>query len=57
MPKLPLGDEDIANVLTFVYNSFGNSGLEVTPEEVKLLRAQEPDPEGPKAIPQQSIFE
>jgi len=28
----------IANVLTFVYNSWGNSGLEVTPEEVKAYR-------------------
>ena len=35
MPSFPLSDQDIANVLTFVYNSFGNSGLEVTPEEVK----------------------
>jgi mono/diheme cytochrome c family protein len=32
MPSFPLTDQDIANVLTFVYNSFGNSGLEVTPE-------------------------
>jgi mono/diheme cytochrome c family protein len=40
MPSLPLGDADIANALTFVYNSFGNSGKEVTPEEVKALRAE-----------------
>lgn len=40
MPPFPLSDDDIANVLTFVYNSFGNSGLEVTPEEVKSVRAQ-----------------
>ncbi len=39
MPSFPLGDEDIANALTYVYNSFGNSGKEVTPEEVKALRA------------------
>ncbi len=44
MPSFPLTDADIANVLTFVYNSFGNSGLEVTPEEVKALRAQAPAP-------------
>jgi mono/diheme cytochrome c family protein len=44
MPSLPLSDQDIANVLTFVYNSFGNSGLEVTSEEVKILRAQQPVP-------------
>ncbi len=40
MPPFPLGDQEIASVLTFVYNSFGNSGLEVTPEEVKAVRAQ-----------------
>jgi mono/diheme cytochrome c family protein len=55
MPSFPLGDQDIANVLTFVYNSFGNSGLEVTPEEVKVLRAQQPEPSGPP--PPKSIFE
>jgi mono/diheme cytochrome c family protein len=48
MPSFPLTDQDIANVLTFVYNSFGNSGLEVTPEEVKALRAQ---PSAPSATP------
>jgi nitrite reductase (NO-forming) len=57
MPKFPLGDEDIANVLTFVYNSFGNAGLEVQPDEVKLLRAEPPDVEGQKAAPQKSQFE
>jgi mono/diheme cytochrome c family protein len=41
MPPFPLSDQDIANVLTFVYNSFGNSGLEVTPDEVKSVRAQQ----------------
>ncbi|HEV2455869.1 MAG TPA: cytochrome c [Verrucomicrobiae bacterium] len=40
MPSFPLSDDDIANVLTYVYNSFGNSGLEVTPDEVKAIRAQ-----------------
>jgi nitrite reductase (NO-forming) len=57
MPQFPLGDDDIANVLTFVYNSFGNAGLEVSPEEVKFLRTQPPDPEGPRATPQKSIYE
>jgi mono/diheme cytochrome c family protein len=42
MPSFPLGDEAIANVLTYVYNSFGNSGLEVKPEEVKAQRANKP---------------
>jgi mono/diheme cytochrome c family protein len=44
MPSFPLNDQDIANALTFVYNSFGNSGLEVTPDEVKALRSQPPAP-------------
>ena len=55
MPALPLSDQDIANVLTFVYNSFGNSGLEITPEEVKVLRTQPP---APSATPvAKNIFE
>ncbi len=49
MPSFPLSDQDIANVLTFVYNSFGNSGLEVAPEEVKALRTQPPQPSGKPA--------
>lgn len=44
MPSFPLTDDDIANVLTYVYNSFGNSGLEVTPDEVKAVRAQPYNP-------------
>jgi mono/diheme cytochrome c family protein len=48
MPSFPLNDGDIANVLTFVYNSFGNSGLEVKPEEVMAVRAQ---PVAPSATP------
>jgi len=44
MPSFPLSDQDIANVMTFVYNSFGNSGFEVTPEEVKVQRTQAPAP-------------
>jgi mono/diheme cytochrome c family protein len=44
MPSFPLSDENIANALTYVYNSFGNSGLEVTAGEVKNLRSQTPAP-------------
>lgn len=51
MPSFPLTDQDIANALTFVYNSFGNSGLEVTAEEVKALRAQPLAPSGTPAPP------
>lgn len=38
MPAWSLSDEDIANVLTYVYNSWGNAGHEVTPAEVKKYR-------------------
>jgi nitrite reductase (NO-forming) len=38
MPAWQLPDEEIANVLTYVYNSWGNSGKEVKPEEVKAIR-------------------
>ena len=57
MPQFPLGDDDIANVLTFVYNSFGNAGLEVTPDEVKFLRTQPPDPDGPRGVAQKNPYE
>lgn len=40
MPPQNLSDEDIAAVLTYVYNSFGNSGNPVTVEEVKAVRAK-----------------
>lgn len=38
MPLLNLNDEQIANVLTYVYNSWGNNGTEVTPEQAKSIR-------------------
>jgi mono/diheme cytochrome c family protein len=40
MPQFPLGDGDIAAALTYVYNSFGNCGQDVTPQEVRALRGQ-----------------
>jgi nitrite reductase (NO-forming) len=40
MPRLGLADEDIANVLTYVYSNWGNSKQEVTPAEVKSARAK-----------------
>lgn len=55
MPSFPLTDDDIANVLTYVYNSFGNSGLEVTPQEVKSQRSRAPAPS--KAPAAKSEFE
>jgi nitrite reductase (NO-forming) len=38
-PHGHLGDDDIANVLTFARNSWGNSGAPVTAEEVAAKRA------------------
>lgn len=38
MPAWTLSDEDIANVLTYIYNSWGNSGREVKPEDVRANR-------------------
>jgi nitrite reductase (NO-forming) len=38
MPPQMLTDEEAANVLTFIYNSWGNKGNEVTPEMVKKRR-------------------
>jgi mono/diheme cytochrome c family protein len=60
MPSFPLNDENIADVLTFVYNSFGNSGLEVTPAEVQALRSHPPTygPATPAEPPAaKSVFE
>jgi nitrite reductase (NO-forming) len=39
MPAWNLSDEDIANVITYIYNSWGNSGKDVTAAEVKTHRA------------------
>jgi nitrite reductase (NO-forming) len=43
-PLNNLSDEEIANVLTYVINSFGNSGPVVGPEEVRKIRAETPTP-------------
>ncbi len=40
MPAQQLTDEEVANVLTYVYHQWGNSKKVVTPEEVKKIRAQ-----------------
>ncbi len=39
MPALNLSDEDVANVLTYVYSMWKNAGHEVTPAEVAKARA------------------
>ena len=41
MPAWNLTDKEIANVLTYIYGSWGNSGKDVTAQEVKLNRAKE----------------
>lgn len=38
MPKQNISDEDVANVLTYVYNNWGNNKTEVTPEMVKKVK-------------------
>lgn len=38
MPAQMLTDEEAANVLTYIYNSWGNKGTEITPEMVKKRR-------------------
>jgi nitrite reductase (NO-forming) len=40
IPMNYLNDEDVANVLTYVRNSFGNSGDAINVEEVKKVRQQ-----------------
>lgn len=44
IPHNFLSDDQIANVLTYVRNSFGNSGEAVTPAEVQRIRADLPPP-------------
>ena len=38
MPAIQLSDEDVANVLTYVYSQWGNSGQIVVPAEVAAAR-------------------
>ena len=40
MPGLNLSDEDVANVLTYVFSQWGNAGHEVKPAEVAAVRAK-----------------
>jgi nitrite reductase (NO-forming) len=39
MPALNLSDDDVANVLTYVYSQWGNKGTVVTREQVARIRA------------------
>ncbi|MGR7921787.1 copper-containing nitrite reductase [Zobellella denitrificans] len=40
MPAMRLSDEDVANVLTYVLNSWNNKGGEITPEQVAKRREE-----------------
>lgn len=45
MPNLSyLGDDDVADILTFVFNSWGNPGGEVDSEQVAAARSKIPSP-------------
>ncbi len=44
MPTLDFTDDQIANVLTFVRNNFGNQGDAVSVEQVRQVRSQLPTP-------------
>lgn len=39
MPNLSLSNEDIAAVLSYVRNNFGNAGSAVSPDDVQRVRA------------------
>ncbi len=45
MPAWELSDEDVANVLTYVYNSWGNDGSVVTNADVQRIRKTVPKKE------------
>ena len=45
-PMSQLNDDEIANILTFVRNSWGNQGDAVTHDEVAAVRASTPRPPG-----------
>ena len=40
MPSLQLSDEDVANVLTYIYSQWENAGFVVLPQEVAVVREQ-----------------
>ncbi len=49
IPMNYLTDEQIANVLTYVRNSWGNSGEAVTASEVRKIRSEAPPPPPPES--------
>src|SRR6185436_2176660 len=44
IPLNYLSDDDVANVVTYVVNSFGNSGDVVKADEVRRIRSEAPAP-------------
>lgn len=42
MPAMALNDHDVANVVTYILNSWGNQGGAITPEEVAAERKAKP---------------
>jgi nitrite reductase (NO-forming) len=45
-PMSQLNDDEVANILTYVLNSWGNTGPAVTAEQVAQVRAKTKRPEG-----------
>jgi nitrite reductase (NO-forming) len=45
-PMSQLNDDEVADILTFIYNSFGNDGGEVSSDEVAGIRAVTDRPDG-----------
>ena len=45
-PMSQLNDDEIANILTYVFHSWGNSGQVVTKDEVVAIRAGTQRPPG-----------
>ena len=45
-PMSQFNDDEVAHILTYVRNSWGNKGDAVTPDEVKAIRASTPRPAG-----------
>jgi nitrite reductase (NO-forming) len=45
-PMSQLNDDEVANILTYVLNSWGNDGGVVSTEQVKQVRATTKRPEG-----------
>lgn len=48
MPSFNFNDEEVADVLTYVMNSWGNKGGVITPAEVAKERAKKPQKVQPK---------